>query len=114
MLFASFFYFSLTDIIFSVKEKLPEIDSRYFGNYFTYLHVLIYFHDSGQRPNGLLAKFSSMRYSDATMKFFWLGKKLFGSQFIRFMSGPKNETDVLVGKRNLHVLTAEPLNYVNE
>ena len=24
-----------------------------------YLHVLIYFHDSGQRPNGLLAKFSS-------------------------------------------------------
>ena len=59
MLFASFFYFSLADIIFSVKEKLPEIDSRYFGNYFTYLHVLIYFHDSGQRPNGLLAKFSS-------------------------------------------------------
>ena len=42
-----------------------------------------------------------MRYSDTTMKFFWLGKKLFGSRFIRFMSGPKNETDFLTGSRAL-------------
>ena len=36
-----------------------------------------------------------MRYSETTLKFFWLGKKLFGSRFTRFMSGPKNETDFL-------------------
>ena len=45
--------------ILSVKEKLPDTDIRYFGNYLTYLDVLIYFHHSGQRPNSLLAKISS-------------------------------------------------------
>ena len=26
---------------------------------------------------------------------FWLGRKLFGGRFIRFMSGPKNKSDIL-------------------
>ena len=43
----------------------------------------------------------SMRYSDTTLRLFWLGKKLFGGRFIRFMSGPKNETDFLMGKHHL-------------
>ena len=34
-----------------------------------------------------------MRYS----QLFWLGRKLFGGRFIRFMSGPKNESDILTG-----------------
>ena len=38
-----------------------------------------------------------MRYSDSTLQFFWLGKKLFGGRFLRFMSGFKNETDFLYG-----------------
>ena len=46
-----------------------------------------------------------MRYNDTTMRFFWLGKKLFGSRFIRFMSGPKNETDLLTGN-----FTLSPMN----
>ena len=29
--------------------------------------------------------------------FFGLGRKLFGGRFIRFMSGPKNESDILTG-----------------
>ena len=41
-----------------------------------------------------------MRYIDTIKNFFWLGEKLFGSRFIRFKSGPKNETDVLLGKHN--------------
>ena len=36
-----------------------------------------------------------MRYSDETMQFFCVGRKLFGGRFIRFMSGMKNETDLL-------------------
>ena len=43
----------------------------------------------------------TMRYSDTTLRFFWLGRKLFGGRFIRFMSGPKNETDFLMGKQHL-------------
>jgi hypothetical protein len=38
-----------------------------------------------------------MRYSPSTLQFFWLGRKLFGGRFIRFMSGPKNESDILTG-----------------
>jgi hypothetical protein len=38
-----------------------------------------------------------MRYSPSTLQFFWLRKKLFGGRFIRFMSGPKNESDILTG-----------------
>jgi hypothetical protein len=34
-----------------------------------------------------------MRYSPSTLQFFWLGRKLFGGCFIRFMSGPKNESE---------------------
>ena len=33
----------------------------------------------------------------STLQFFWLGRKLFGGRFIRFMSGPKNESDILTG-----------------
>lgn len=36
-----------------------------------------------------------MRYSDSTLQFFWIGRKLFGGRFLRFMSGMKNETDQL-------------------
>ena len=36
-----------------------------------------------------------MRYSPSTIQFIWLGRKLFGGRFIRFMSGPKNECDIL-------------------
>jgi len=42
-----------------------------------------------------------MRYSDTSMKIFWLGKRLFGGKFLRFMSGMKNETSVLLGKTKL-------------
>ena len=38
-----------------------------------------------------------MRYSPETLQFFWVGKKLFGGRFIRFMSGMKNETQQLTG-----------------
>jgi hypothetical protein len=38
-----------------------------------------------------------MRYSPSTLQFFWRGRKLFGGRFIRFMSGPKNESDILTG-----------------
>ena len=38
-----------------------------------------------------------MRYSPSTLQFFWLGRKLFGGRFIRFMSGPKHESDILTG-----------------
>ena len=38
-----------------------------------------------------------MRYSPSTLQFFWLRRKLFGGRFIRFMSGPKNESDILTG-----------------
>ena len=38
-----------------------------------------------------------MRYSPSTLQFFWLVRKLFGGCFIRFMSGPKNESDILTG-----------------
>jgi hypothetical protein len=38
-----------------------------------------------------------MRYSPSTLQFVWLGRKLFGSCFIRFMSGPKHESDILTG-----------------
>ena len=38
-----------------------------------------------------------MRYSPSTLQFFGLGRKLFGGRFIRFMSGPKNESDILTG-----------------
>ena len=30
-----------------------------------------------------------MRYSPSTLQFVWLGRKIFGGRFIRFMSGPK-------------------------
>lgn len=36
-----------------------------------------------------------MRYSNSTLQFFWIGRKLFGGRFLRFMSGMKNETDQL-------------------
>lgn len=42
-----------------------------------------------------------MRYSPIALNFFWLGKKLFEGRFIRYMSGPKNETDFLTGKEYL-------------
>ena len=38
-----------------------------------------------------------MRYSPSTLQFFWLGRKLFGGRFIRFMSSPKHESDILTG-----------------
>ena len=38
-----------------------------------------------------------MRYSPSTIQFLWLGRKLFGGRFIRFMSGPKHESDILTG-----------------
>ena len=38
-----------------------------------------------------------MRYAPQTMQFCWVGKKLFGGRFIRFMSGMKNETQQLTG-----------------
>jgi hypothetical protein len=38
-----------------------------------------------------------MRNSPSTLQFFWLGRKLFGGRFIRFMSGPKHESDILTG-----------------
>ena len=38
-----------------------------------------------------------MRYSPSTLQFFWLGRKLFGGRFIWFMSGPRNESDILTG-----------------
>ena len=43
-----------------------------------------------------------MRYSQTALKFFWLGKKLFGGRFVRFMSGLKNETDLLKGNTSLN------------
>jgi hypothetical protein len=43
-----------------------------------------------------------MRYSPSTPQFFWLGRKLFGGRFIRFMSGPKNESDILTGSDRAH------------
>jgi hypothetical protein len=43
-----------------------------------------------------------MRYSPSTLKFFWLKRKLFGGRFIRFMSGPKNESDILTGFTKNH------------
>ena len=43
-----------------------------------------------------------MRYSQPALKFFWLGKKLFGGRFVRFMSGLKNETDLLKGNTTLN------------
>jgi hypothetical protein len=39
----------------------------------------------------------NMRYSPETLQFFWLGRKLFGGKFVRFMSGLKNENDFLLG-----------------
>lgn len=42
-----------------------------------------------------------MRYSPDTLQFFWVGKKLFGGRFIRFMSGMKNETQQLSGSSSL-------------
>ncbi|XP_052245773.1 uncharacterized protein LOC127854757 [Dreissena polymorpha] len=44
----------------------------------------------------------TMRYNDTTMKFFWLGKRLFGGRFLRFMAGPKHETSILQGHSQLH------------
>jgi hypothetical protein len=38
-----------------------------------------------------------MRYSPSTLQFVWLGRKLFGGRFIRFMSGPNHESDILTG-----------------
>jgi hypothetical protein len=43
-----------------------------------------------------------MRYSPSTLQFVWLGRKLFGGRFIRFMSGPKNESDILTGSSTLN------------
>lgn len=42
-----------------------------------------------------------MRYSLDTLKFFWVGKKLFGGRFIRFMGGMKNEKQQLTGSSSL-------------
>lgn len=49
----------------------------------------------------------SMRYSPSTLKFFWLGRKLFGCKFVRFMSGPRNETDLLSGLSTLSPLNSK-------
>ena len=38
-----------------------------------------------------------MRYSEEMMQFFWVGLKLFGGRFVRFMNGLKNENAVLTG-----------------
>ena len=38
-----------------------------------------------------------MRYAPETMQFYWVGIKLFGGRFIRFMSSMKNETQQLTG-----------------
>ena len=38
-----------------------------------------------------------MRNSPSTLQFFGLGRKLFGGRFIRFISGPKHESDILTG-----------------
>jgi hypothetical protein len=38
-----------------------------------------------------------MKYSPETMQFIWVGKRLFGGRFVRFMSGMKNETQQLQG-----------------
>ena len=38
-----------------------------------------------------------MRNSPSTLQFFGLGRKLFGGRFIRFMSDPKHESDILTG-----------------
>ncbi|XP_045178040.2 uncharacterized protein LOC123538138 [Mercenaria mercenaria] len=38
-----------------------------------------------------------MRYSPECLQFFWVGKKLFGGRFVRFMSGMKSETQLLKG-----------------
>ena len=43
-----------------------------------------------------------MRYSQPALKFIWLGKNLFGGRFVRFMSGLKNETDLLKGNAKLN------------
>ena len=32
-----------------------------------------------------------MRYDDTTLRFFWLGKKVFCGKFLRFMAGPKTK-----------------------
>lgn len=41
---------------------------------------------------------STMRYSDETKKFWKLGYQLFGGKFIRFMSGFKNESQIVFGE----------------
>ena len=41
---------------------------------------------------------SAMRYSDETKKFWKLGYQLFGGKFVRFMSGFKNESQVVFGE----------------
>ena len=38
-----------------------------------------------------------MRFSPSTLQFFWLGRKVFGDRFIRFISGSKHESDILTG-----------------
>ena len=34
----------------------------------------------------------SIRHNDTSMTFFWLGKRLFGGRFLRFMGWPKKNT----------------------
>ena len=43
----------------------------------------------------------SMRYSEDTIQFFWVGLKLFGGRFVRFMTGMKNESAMLTGRDSL-------------
>ena len=48
-----------------------------------------------------------MRYSDETLQFLWLGRKLFGERFVRLMSGMENETELLLGQQNFNPQSAK-------
>ena len=45
-----------------------------------------------------------MRYSQESLKFFWVGKKLFDGRFVRFMSRMINETNLLQGSVTLRIV----------
>ena len=49
----------------------------------------------------------AVRYSDTSLKLFWLGKRLFGGKFLRFMGGPKHETSNLLGNSQLSPLDSK-------
>ena len=48
-----------------------------------------------------------MRYSEDTIQFFWVGLKLFGGRFVRFMAGMKNESAMLTGQEILDPLDSK-------